>query len=84
MAFAANRIRELGGGIVSVKNGKVVAEMPLPIGGLMSCETAEKAAEENEKVRESVYSLGVPKGFEPFYDYVVFELAGNTAFKAYH
>ncbi len=66
MAFAANRIRELGGGIVSVKNGKVVAEMPLPIGGLMSCETAERAAEENEKVRESVYSLGVPKGFEPF------------------
>ena len=32
----------------------------------MSCETAERAAEENEKVRESVYSLGVPKGFEPF------------------
>ena len=54
MAFAANRIRELGGGIVSVKNGKVVAEMPLPIGGLMSCETSgKKRRQENEKVRES-------------------------------
>ena len=49
MAFAANRIRELGGGIVSVKNGKVVAEMPLPIGGLMSCETAEKRRKKTKR-----------------------------------
>lgn len=66
MALAGNRIRELGGGSVVVKDGKVIAEMPLPLGGLMSDLPAEVVAEQNEAVRESVYSLGVPTSYEPF------------------
>jgi adenine deaminase len=36
MAIAAKRIQELQGGQVIVVDGKVVAELPLPIAGLMS------------------------------------------------
>ena len=36
MAFAVNRVAELQGGLVLVENGKVLAEIPLPICGLLS------------------------------------------------
>ena len=36
MAVAANRCAAIEGGYVIVKDGKVLAELPLPIGGLMS------------------------------------------------
>ena len=36
MAVAANRCAAIEGGFVIVKDGKVLAELPLPIGGLMS------------------------------------------------
>ncbi len=66
MAFAANRIREAGGGNVVVKDGRVIAEMPLPIAGLMTNVSAEEAAKQNAAVRNAVYDLGVPKNIEPF------------------
>ncbi len=66
MAAAANRIIELGGGMVTVSDGKILAEMPLPIAGLMTDVNAQLAAEQNEHVRESVYALGVDKDIEPF------------------
>ncbi|MDH4137792.1 MAG: amidohydrolase family protein, partial [Anaerolineae bacterium] len=36
MVAALRRVRELGGGMVLVHEGQVLAEIPLPIGGLMS------------------------------------------------
>lgn len=66
MARAANRIREIGGGNVVVKDGRVLAEMPLPVAGLMSTLPAEEAARQNAAVRKAVYDLGVPEGIEPF------------------
>ncbi|MBE7032182.1 MAG: adenine deaminase [Ruminococcaceae bacterium] len=66
MATAANRIRELGGGCVVVRDGKVMAEMPLPVAGLMSEGSAETVAKENARVRKAVYKLGANKGLEPF------------------
>lgn len=66
MAFAANRIRALGGGMVTVSDGKILAEMPLPIAGLMTDVGAQVAAQQNEEVRQSVYALGVDADTEPF------------------
>lgn len=65
MAIAVNRVREFGGNVV-VKNGEIIAEMHLPIAGLISDKGAYKVAEENERVRNAVYELGVPKTVEPF------------------
>lgn len=66
MAIAANRIRNLGGGLIVVADGEILAEMPLPIAGLMSRLSAVEAAKENENIRRAVYSLGVPQNIEPF------------------
>ena len=66
MTVAANRIRELGGGLVVVDGGKVLAEMPLPIGGLMGKQSAEVMAQQNEAVRSMVRKLGVSEDKEPF------------------
>ena len=66
MTFAANRVRELGGGMVAVKGSEVLSEMPLPYAGLMTDASAEEVARQNEAVRESVHALGVPADIEPF------------------
>ena len=45
MAFAANRVAELQGGYVIAKDGKVLAELALPIAGLMTDEHPEAVAQ---------------------------------------
>lgn len=44
MAVAANRLREIGGGQVAVAGGRVLAEVPCPIGGLLSDRPVERVA----------------------------------------
>ena len=44
MALAANKLAEIGGGQVVVKNGQIVGLVELVIGGLMSTETAKIVA----------------------------------------
>ena len=44
MAQAANRLAEIGGGQVVVRQGQIIGEAALPIGGLMSNERAEIVA----------------------------------------
>lgn len=66
MAIAANRVRTMGGGLIVVADGEILAEMPLPVAGLMSQLPAAEAAGQNEAIRRAVYSLGVPENIEPF------------------
>ncbi|MBO6302574.1 MAG: hypothetical protein J6N15_09075 [Ruminiclostridium sp.] len=66
MAAAANRVRELKGGSVAVENGAAVAELPLPIAGLMSDKDAKTAAELNQRLNDAVRALGVPDNISPF------------------
>ncbi|WP_062349977.1 adenine deaminase [Bacillus kwashiorkori] len=41
MALAANELKKGKGGMLAVKDGKVIAHLPLPLAGLMSLESAE-------------------------------------------
>jgi adenine deaminase len=41
MAFAANRLGEIGGGFVVVEGGRITGEIALPVAGLMSLEPFE-------------------------------------------
>lgn len=41
MALAANTVRRNGGGLAFAANGALLAQVPLPVAGLMSIETAE-------------------------------------------
>ena len=58
MALAVNRVAEMGGGIVVVHNGRVEAELPLPIAGLMSDEHPERVIEGLRRVKEAAEALG--------------------------
>jgi adenine deaminase len=46
MAVAVARLAEIGGGQVAVRDGRVLAEVRLPIGGLMSDQRIEEVARE--------------------------------------
>ncbi len=58
MAIAANKLGEVGGGIVVVSKGKVLALVELPIAGLMSDERAEVVAEKAGKMVEVMVKCG--------------------------
>jgi adenine deaminase len=56
---AISRIQKLQGGLVAVRNGKVFAEVPLPIGGLMSDKPLDYVVERLQKIDQAVKDLGV-------------------------
>ncbi len=58
MMIAINKIIDMHGGIVVVENGKILAELPLPIAGLMSDLPMEEVADRIEKLKEASKSLG--------------------------
>ncbi|ALJ37578.1 adenine deaminase [Azospirillum brasilense] len=65
MAIAVNRLIELQGGFVAVRNGKVVGELALPLAGLMSLEPFETVERHLRSLRASVKEMGCPLA-EPF------------------
>jgi len=65
MALAANRLAEIEGGFVVAKDGVVLAELGLPIAGLMSLEPFEVVEEKLRALRSAAISLGVTLE-EPF------------------
>ena len=58
MAFAANKLAEVGGGQVVVRNGKVLGLVELGIAGLMSTERAEVVAKKAATVLSGFRSCG--------------------------
>ena len=65
MALAVKHICAVGGNVV-VCDGRCIADMPLPIAGLMSDLSGEDVAKANETVRNAVLELGVAENIEPF------------------
>ena len=65
MALAANRLGEIEGGFVVTLEGAVLAELALPIAGLMSLEPFEAVRDSLDDLRAAARSLGV-RLEEPF------------------
>jgi adenine deaminase len=59
MSVAIARVAEMGGGQVVVVDGKVVAEVALPIAGLMSPKPLLEVAAEIDRVVEAARELGI-------------------------
>ena len=55
--IAAKTLKESGGGIAVVLNGRVLASLALPVGGLMSNLPIESLAPQVERVEKAVYDL---------------------------
>jgi adenine deaminase len=58
MAFAGNELAEAGGGMIAVRDGKVLALVPLPIAGLMSQEPVEVVNEQVQALARAWRELG--------------------------
>ena len=65
MAFAVQRLAEVGGGIVAVDDGRVVAECPLPVAGLLSDQPLDVVVEQSRACNDAAHALGW-KGATPF------------------
>ena len=66
MAFAVKKLIEMEGGMILIKDEKVVSSLPLPIAGIMSDQSGEFIAEELDKLHEKAHSeLGISKDVEP-------------------
>ena len=65
MAIAVNRLIELEGGFVAVRDGKVAAELPLPIAGLMSDRPFQEVGDRLVDLRREARAMGCPL-HEPF------------------
>jgi adenine deaminase len=65
MALAVNRLGEIEGGFVVVEDQRILAELALPIAGLMSLEPFEAVRKALEKLRSAAKGLGVTLQ-EPF------------------
>jgi adenine deaminase len=59
MALAANRLGEIGGGFVVAEGGRVLAELALPVAGLMSLLSFEGVHDALIPLRSAAKSLGV-------------------------
>jgi adenine deaminase len=60
MAAAVNRIHALQGGAVIYNHGEILAELPLPIFGIMSDLPIEAIVNQLQKIKKTVSDLGVP------------------------
>lgn len=65
MACAANHVIAMGGGYAVCLDGAVLADLPLPVAGLMSELPAAALAKRNQKLLDTVLLLGVSEGTAP-------------------
>jgi adenine deaminase len=59
MEAAVARLVELGGGLVAVDGGGVIAELPLPVAGLLSDRPLAEVLSASDALNEAMISLGV-------------------------
>ena len=58
MAFAVERLVELGGGIVAVDELEVLAELPLPVAGLLADAPLAEVVERSRACNDAAHALG--------------------------
>ncbi|MBA2641321.1 MAG: adenine deaminase [Actinobacteria bacterium] len=58
LAFAVERLAEIGGGIVAVEDLRVLAECPLPIAGLLSDARLADVIAQSRECNEAAHELG--------------------------
>ena len=60
MATAVNRIHSMQGGAVVCDDGKILAELPMPLFGLISDLNMRDLAQEFENITRAAYKQGIP------------------------
>ncbi|TKB57577.1 adenine deaminase [Ferrimonas aestuarii] len=65
MALAVNHLLDCGGGYCVVQDGKITADLMLPLGGIMSCESSEVITAQIQSLKQAAKAIGVTVN-EPF------------------
>jgi adenine deaminase len=60
MLAALRKVGSLGGGLAVAREGRAIAALPLPVGGLMSLDPIQKVREGLEGVLDAARKLGTP------------------------
>jgi adenine deaminase len=60
MAMAVNQVVAMKGGIVIIRNGKLLSKLALPVGGIMSAHKVPRLAGEMERMNRTLHELGSP------------------------
>jgi len=58
MAYASNSLIDMQGGIVAVKDGKIIGRIPFPVAGLMSLLPFEKALLDYSELNSKIVEAG--------------------------
>lgn len=66
MCLAAMTVKEIGGGFAVIKDGAVLSQLPLPLGGLMSMAPVQEVVSELKGINEAVLELGCPRDMNVF------------------
>lgn len=60
MAIAANELAKTGGGMIAVLDGRIIAQVSMPIAGLMSDQPLENVVEQVQQLEKAWKELGSP------------------------
>jgi adenine deaminase len=60
MLAATRRVIDMQGGLATAVDGRIVAELPLPIGGIISDQSLATVSEQLEIMEQSANDLGCP------------------------
>ncbi|TVX89853.1 adenine deaminase [Paenibacillus agilis] len=66
MLVAIDELRQVDGGLTVVKNGVVLATLPLPIAGLMATQPYEEVLNQLEQLHHALDQIGASTDFHPF------------------
>ncbi len=64
--MAVQEIERLGGGVVLVSDGQVLARVALPLAGLLSFGSMEDVAAALQALNNLAHAMGVKEGHDPF------------------
>ncbi len=80
MLVAANRVIELQGGYLTSENKEITAELPLPIGGILSDKSVEFTGTAINNVKKEMHRLGYEHNY-PIMSFGVLALSVSPALK---
>lgn len=66
MLFAIEKLKEIGGGIIVVEDGKVLSSIKLEIGGLITNRSIDSIMNDLERLHNSIKKIAPTINFNPF------------------
>lgn len=80
ICLAASRLLALNGGMITVKEGRILSELPLPVGGILSDRSAKEIGKAVKQIRQTLTDLGYTH-YNPIMSFATLGLPVSPALK---